>query len=80
MDVDDYIINGKLTINVKPNSSKTEIVGFDKQKKALKVNVKAQPEKGKANTEIIKLFSRLTKKKTAITRGITSKTKILRFD
>lgn len=79
MNVNDCIINGKLAINVKTNSPKTEITGFDDSKKALKVNVHAQPEKNKANTEIIKFFSRLTKKKVNIISGLTSKKKVLVF-
>ena len=79
MDINDYIADEKLKIIAKPNSKKTEIIGFDKAKKALKVNVKAQPEKGKANAEIARFFSRLTKKKAEIISGKTSKTKVLRL-
>jgi uncharacterized protein (TIGR00251 family) len=77
MNIDDYIVGNKLNIAVKPNSPKTKIVGYDNSKKALKVNVKAQPEKGKANAEIIKFFSKLTKKKIEIILGKTSKYKVL---
>ena len=77
MDINDYIADSRLKIIVKVNSQKTEIAGFDKTKQALKINVKAQPEKGKANAEIIKFFSRLTKKKVEIVAGKTSKTKVL---
>lgn len=79
MNINKYIVSGRLKITAKPNSPKTEIAGFDKAKQAIKVNVKAQPEKGKANAEIIKFFSKLTKKKVEIVSGLTSKTKMLRF-
>lgn len=44
----------KLKIKVKVNQPKTEVV---KKWELWKVNVKAKPEKNKANEEIIKLFS-----------------------
>jgi uncharacterized protein (TIGR00251 family) len=79
MEFSRHIVGGKLKIEVKANANKTGITGFDKEKNALKVNVKAQPQKGKANAEIIRLFSKLTKKKVEIISGAASKTKILRF-
>ncbi|MBN2112299.1 DUF167 domain-containing protein, partial [Candidatus Woesearchaeota archaeon] len=63
MDINKYIVNGKLIIQVKANSPKTKITGFDDAKKVLRLDVHAHPEKGKANAEIIKFFSRLTKKR-----------------
>ena len=50
-----------IAIIVKPNSSKNELIGFDKDKNAYKVNIKASPENNKANIEIIKFFSKLSK-------------------
>ncbi len=79
MDICGYEFDKKLKIVVKANSQKTNIVGFDREKNALKVNVHAQPEKGKANAEIIKYFSKLTKKKVEIVSGLKSKTKMLKF-
>lgn len=79
MDICGYVIGEKLKIVVKTNAPKTNIVGFDREKNALKVNVHAQPEKGKANAEIIKYFSKLTKKKVEIVSGLKSKTKLLKF-
>ena len=76
----DCVTNQKVKILVKTNSPKTEIVGWDNEKKALRVNVHAEPEKGKANREIIKFFSKLTKKKVKIASGLTSKQKLLRFE
>ncbi|MBT3463945.1 YggU family protein [archaeon] len=68
-----------IAIIVKPNSSKNELIGFDKDKNAYKVNIKASPENNKANIEIIKFFSKLSKKKVKIISGQTSKKKILKF-
>ncbi len=79
MNISEFIIGNKLSIVVKTNSPKTQITGYDNTKKALKVDVHAQPEKGKANAEIIKFFSKLTKKKVSIISGKTSKNKTLKF-
>ena len=73
----DYIKDDKLKILVKPNSSKSEIVKWDKAKGGLRVNIKAEPEKGKANKEVIKFFTKLLKKKVSIISGLKNKTKTL---
>ena len=70
--------NKTLKIIVKANSKKNEIKGFDNRKR-LRVNIKVKAEHNKANIEIIKLFSRLTKKKVRIVKGLTSKEKILKI-
>ena len=71
-----YIQNNKLRIRVKPGSQKTEIVGWDETIQALKVNIHSKPEDNKANIEIMKLFSKLLKKKIALI-GLKSRDKIL---
>ncbi len=77
MNIDKYISNNSLKIIVKPNSSKTEITGFDNGR--IKVNVKAPAKKNKANIEVIKYFSKLLKKKVKI-KGLSSKEKLLVLD
>ena len=67
----------RCNIIVKANSKKSEIVGFDEEKKAYLVSVKAEPEKGKANQEVIKLFTREFKKPAKIVMGFTSKKKVI---
>lgn len=79
MDVKPYIKNNSLKIIVKPNSKKKEILGLNKEKQALKVAIKAEAQKGKANLEIIKFFNKLTKKQTKIIKGLASKEKLLKF-
>jgi uncharacterized protein (TIGR00251 family) len=64
----------KLKIKVKTNQPRTEVV---ENGEIWKVNVKARPENNKANEEIIKLFSKLFKKKVRIVRGLTTRKKIL---
>lgn len=63
---------------VKTNAGKSEIVSYDEEKKAYRVAVKAQPEKGKANQEVLKLFKKKLKKEVKIISGFTSKEKLLR--
>ena len=65
-----------IDVIVRTNASKTEIV---ERGDVYKVNVKALPEKGKANEEIIKLFSKLTGRDVKIISGKTSKRKRLRI-
>ncbi len=79
MNLDEFVVSNSLKIIVKPNSKKNEIIIYDKQKKALKITIKAPPENNKANLEIIKFFNKLTKKNTKIIKGLTSKEKLLKF-
>lgn len=79
MNVSDYIINNKLKIIVKPNSNENKILGYDENKKALKVAICAKPEENKANIEVVKFFSKLLKKQVKIKTGLKSKEKLLSF-
>jgi uncharacterized protein (TIGR00251 family) len=79
MDIKDHIINNSLAIIVRPNSPKNEITGYDESRKAVKVNIKAPAEDNKANAEVIKFFSKETKKDVKIITGRTNKRKVLKF-
>lgn len=79
IDIKQFIKNNKLSIIVKPNSKKNEVIGWDKDRKALKINISAEPENNKANVEIIKFFSKLFKKDIKIISGLTSKKKVLKI-
>ncbi len=70
-------LEGKIKVIVKPNSAKNEILEYDEEKKAYKVAIKAAPEKGKANMELIKFFKKLTKKEVEIISGSRSRKKVL---
>ncbi len=70
---------GSVRIIVKPNAKKNEILGFDKDRKAYRVCIKAPAENNKANIELIKFFSKLSKKDVRFVSGQTSKTKVIRF-
>ncbi|MBN2422410.1 YggU family protein [Candidatus Woesearchaeota archaeon] len=77
MNIDEYIQNNRLQIIVKPNSPKNEIINWDENKQALRINIKEKAEDNKANIAIIKFFSRLTKKNVRIVSGFKSKQKII---
>ena len=77
MNIDRYIKNNRLKIIVKPNSSKNQILAYDSNKQALKIAIAAKPEKGKANQEVIKFFSKLLNKKIKIISGLKSREKTL---
>ena len=79
MDFLDFADKGRLKITAKTGAGKTQITGYDPAKRALKVDVHAQPEKGKANAEIIRFFSKQSKKKVEIISGKTAKLKTLKF-
>ncbi len=69
-----------LTVKVLPKSSFTGYVGFENG--ILKVKLKAVPEKGKANEELIAFLSsslRIPKSKILLLRGGTSKQKTVCF-
>jgi len=76
-DVSKHINNNHLKILVKPNSLKTEIVKWDSERSALRVNVHAKPEDNEANIEVVKFFSKLLKKRVVIKSGHKSKIKLL---
>jgi len=74
------ITQNPFKIIVKPNSPKSELLGYDKERQAYRVAIKAKPEDNKANIEIIKFFSRLLKKRVHIISGLKSKEKLLKTE
>lgn len=67
----------QMKIKVKPNSPRTEIL--EETKDYIKLAVKAKPEKGAANREVIKFLSKYFKKPVRIIRGLNSKNKTISF-
>ena len=65
-----------MKIRVKPNSKKQEI---KEENNHLIVYLKSQPEKGKANQELIKLLKKHFKRDVKIKSGFKSKDKIIEF-
>lgn len=69
-----------LTVKVTPKSSKTEIIGWENT--ILKVRLKAVPEKGEANDELIRLLSKhfkVPQSHITIIRGHKSRTKVVKI-
>ena len=72
-------LKGSVNLIVKAGCSKNEIVGYNAQKNAFRVNIKARAEGGKANLELIKFLSKESGKKVKILKGKTSKNEVLSF-
>ena len=72
------ITEDSFKIIVKANSSKNEVLGFDKDKAAYRVAIKEKAENNKANVEIIKFFKKELKKDVKIVKGLRSKEKVIK--
>ena len=66
-----------IRVTVKPNSSRNEILSMEGEK--YKIAIKAAPDKGRANKELIKFLSRYFKKKVTIISGFRSREKLVRL-
>ena len=75
----EYIKNNRLKVKVRVNSYENKILDYDKERDMLNVSIKAPAVKNKANLELIKFLSKLTKKRVNIIRGLNSKTKVVEF-
>ena len=75
----DIPLDKDIKVIVKPRCKENEFLGWDEKRLAYRICLKAVPEKGKANLELIKFLERKLKKKVHILKGKTSKTKILRI-
>ena len=71
------IKGSKFKILVKPILKENKIEGFDKNRNAYIVSIKAKPEDNKANTEIIKFLSKFLKKRVRIASGLISREKTI---
>ena len=77
MDAIAQLKEGSITILVKPNAKKTEILGWDETKHAWRVAIASPAVENKANVEVVKFFSRLVGKQVRIRSGLRSKEKVL---
>ncbi len=71
----------QLQLKIIPNSSRSMIVGW--MDHLLKIKVTAQPEKGKANKEVVTLVAKclgLPKKDVSIVAGKTSQLKTIQIN
>ena len=73
----DYIKDNSLRIIVKPGKKQNYVLGYDFERKALIVEIKAPAQDNKANKEVIKYFYKLLKKHVRIKSGMTSHLKVL---
>lgn len=75
----EHIKNNRLKVRIRANSYENKILDYDKEKGMLNISIKAPPVKNKANLELIKFLSKLTKKKVNIVSGLSSRTKVVEF-
>jgi uncharacterized protein (TIGR00251 family) len=68
-----------VNIDVSTNSSKFEISGYDDWRDEIQVRITSIPQKGKANKEIIKEFTKLTGSRVEIVSGLKSRHKTLKI-
>lgn len=64
---------------VKPNSAKTIIQGYDTEKKAFIICIKAPADKDKANKELLRFLSRELGRKAMIKTGLRSREKVIQL-
>ena len=62
---------------IKTNSQSNEIVGFNKDKNAYLIKIKAMPKDNKANIELVKFLSKALGKRVKIKSGFKSREKII---
>ncbi len=67
-------------IIVKPNSARNEILRYDEGRDAYLVSIKAKPEGGKANVEIVRFLSKALGKRVRIVRGLRGREKLVRVE
>lgn len=65
-----------IEIHVKPGSNENKIL---EKGTVWKIAIKAKPEEGKANAELIKFLEKELKNKVEIIRGKTSKKKVIKI-
>ena len=68
-----------IDIEVSPKSSHFSISGYNEWREEIEVKIKSIPQKGKANLEIIKEFSNLTKNDVEIVFGQKSRHKTIKI-
>lgn len=67
-----------IKVTVKPKSQKTEVL--EQGEDFYKIAIKAPPDKGKANKELVKFLHKITKKRVTIVSGLKSKEKMVRLE
>ncbi|MFH1587928.1 MAG: DUF167 domain-containing protein [Candidatus Diapherotrites archaeon] len=67
-----------IELQATPNAKEFSVQGFDSWNKLLKVKIKAVPEKGKANKELLKELSNLFECKVELIKGTKSRKKTIK--
>ncbi|MBN1544919.1 YggU family protein [Candidatus Woesearchaeota archaeon] len=80
VEISQYISNGILRVLAKPNAPKTEVIGYDEARKALRIAIAAVPDKDRANTELLKFLKKQTGKRCELIAGSRSREKKIRFE
>ena len=71
-----FIKNNIFSLRVIPNASSTKLI---EENGRLKLYLKAQPQKGKANEALVKFFKKEYQLKVEIKSGKTSRDKVIRI-
>lgn len=74
------LATGKAGLIVKTNRPKTQILEYDGVRGAFRMEVNAAPEKGRANSEILKFFAKEFGLKIRIVSGLKSNKKMIKLD
>lgn len=77
MEIEKYIMHGRLRVSVKPNAKTTALLGVMDNGKTVKIAVAAPADKDKANKEVLKFLSKILKKKVAFASGLRSREKVV---
>lgn len=72
-----YVVNNRLAVRAKPSSPKTEMLGFDEARKAVKIAIAAPPEDNKANIKLLKFVRKQLGRPVKLISGQTSHDKVL---
>jgi len=73
----------ELLVYIRPNSSRTEVTGVFGNPERLKIKIKALPQDGEANKEVVEFVSKIfkvSKSRVGILRGEISQQKDLLID
>jgi uncharacterized protein (TIGR00251 family) len=73
------LVKGPITVRVRPRAKVTKVQSSDETSSIYQFALRAPPEKGAANRELVKYVSKLVGKPVRITRGLKSRTKVLQL-
>ena len=71
---------GAIRVDVKPGARKTELLAYLPETGTFKVSLKARPEHGMANRELVVFLSKLLGKRVRIISGLAKRKKTVRIE